>query len=102
MINHMIVIRKMHIRKLSLKNGNKNTNTRFLSGKELCRISLAQLYPTTSWCKSRENSGNVGRISVCIVLINERESSLFASYGAFCTSWGKVIVLIDYDQNFDW
>ena len=69
--------------------------------KELCRISLAQLQPTTSWCKSREDSGNVGRISVCIGSINERESSLFASYRAFCTSWREVIVLIECDKNLD-
>ena len=78
--------------------GETFVNTWFLSEKELCRISLAQLYPTTSWCNSQEDLGNFGRSSVCIGSINERESSLFASYGAFCTGWKEVIVLIDYEK----
>ena len=73
-------------------------NSRFLSVKELCRISLAQLYPTTSWCQSRGDSGNFGRSSVFMGSINGRDSSLFASYGAFCTSQGELIVQIDYDK----
>ena len=41
-------------------------NTRFASGKKLCKIFLVLLYPTTSWCKFWEKSGNSGRSSVYI------------------------------------